>query len=71
MVNLGDAFWSSSQAGLLRSNVHRVVPPPPPQDGLDRFSLVYFSRPEDTVVLRRLKGGLIDAQPQTERQEWR
>lgn len=27
---------------------------------------MYFSRPEDKVVLRRLKGGLIDKQPLTE-----
>ncbi|KAH8812530.1 hypothetical protein F5884DRAFT_855827 [Xylogone sp. PMI_703] len=68
VVNLGDALVKFT-AGLLRSNVHRVVPPLPPQDGLDRYSLVYFSRPEDAVVLRRLKGGLIDAQPPTEREE--
>lgn len=68
VVNLGDALVKFS-AGLLRSNVHRVAPPLPPQDGLDRHSLVYFSRPEDSVVLRRLKGGIIDAQPQSETQE--
>lgn len=68
VVNLGDALVKFT-AGLLRSNIHRVVPPLPPQDGRDRYSLVYFSRPEDTVVLRRLKGGLIDAQPQAERNE--
>ncbi|KAK5107869.1 hypothetical protein LTR62_000579 [Meristemomyces frigidus] len=62
IVNLGDALVKFT-AGLLRSNVHRVVPPPYPQDGLVRNSLVYFSRPEDAVVLRRLKGGLIDQQP--------
>ena len=77
VVNLGDALVKFT-AGILRSNVHRVVPAPPPQDGLTRNSLVYFSRPEDEVVLRRLKGGLIDLQPQDEKvkepamtaQEW-
>ncbi|RFU27497.1 hypothetical protein B7463_g8847, partial [Scytalidium lignicola] len=68
VVNLGDALVKFT-AGLLRSNVHRVATPLPPQDGLDRYSLVYFSRPEDAVVLRRLKGGIIDAQPQTEKEE--
>lgn len=68
VVNLGDALVKFT-AGLLRSNVHRVVPPLPPQDGLPRYSLVYFSRPEDAVVLRRLKGGLIDAQPETEKRD--
>ncbi|EXJ69879.1 uncharacterized protein A1O5_06952 [Cladophialophora psammophila CBS 110553] len=68
VVNLGDALVKFT-AGLLRSNVHRVVPPMPPQDGRDRHSLVFFSRPEDAVVLRRLKGGLIDKQPQTQKEE--
>ncbi|KAK4574618.1 hypothetical protein LTR86_001459 [Recurvomyces mirabilis] len=68
VVNLGDALVKFT-AGLLRSNVHRVVPPPSPQDELTRNSLVYFSRPEDTVILRRLKGGLIDQQPQSNEPE--
>lgn len=68
VVNLGDALVKFT-AGILCSNVHRVVPPPPPQGGLTRNSLVYFSRPEDSVVLRRLEGGLIDAQPRDETQE--
>lgn len=65
VVNLGDALVKFT-AGILRSNVHRVVPPPPPQDGVLRHSLVYFSRPEDKVVLKRLKGGLVDQQPQSQ-----
>jgi len=68
VVNLGDALVKFT-AGLLRSNVHRVVPAPAPQDGITRHSLVYFSRPEDAVVLRRLRGGLIDAQPPTAESE--
>ena len=62
VVNLGDAMVKFT-AGLLRSNIHRVVPPPGEQAGLTRNSLVFFSRPEDSVVLKRLKGGIIDAQP--------
>ena len=65
VVNLGDALVKFT-AGILRSNIHRVCPPPAPQDKIVRTSLVYFSRPEDEVVLRRVKGGLIDEQPQTE-----
>jgi isopenicillin N synthase-like dioxygenase len=68
VINLGDALVKFT-AGLLRSNVHRVVPPPPPQYEVARNSLVYFSRPEDAVMLRRLNGGLIDQQPKTERAE--
>jgi isopenicillin N synthase-like dioxygenase len=40
--------------GLLRSNIHRVVAPPGEQVNSTRYSLVYFSRPEDDVVLKRL-----------------
>lgn len=42
--------------GLLRSNIHRVVSPPGDQAKETRYSLVYFSRPEDDVVLKRLEG---------------
>jgi len=62
VVNLGDAMVKFT-AGLLRSNIHRVVPAVGEQANLMRNSLVFFSRPENSVVLRRLKGGLIDAQP--------
>ena len=62
VVNLGDALVKFT-AGIVRSNVHRVVPPVGEQANMLRNSLVYFSRPENDVVLRRLKGGVIDAQP--------
>ncbi|KZO93877.1 Clavaminate synthase-like protein [Calocera viscosa TUFC12733] len=65
VVNLGDALVKFT-AGILRSNIHRVVPPPGQQFGLARNSLVYFSRPENVVIMKRLKGGLIDQQPATE-----
>ncbi|KAK5120877.1 hypothetical protein LTR85_005944 [Meristemomyces frigidus] len=68
VVNLGDAMVKFT-AGLLRSNIHRVVPPPGEQAGESRNSLVFFSRPEDAVVLKRLEGGLIDAQPVEENVE--
>ena len=48
-MNLGDALVKFS-AGVLRSNIHRVVPPPGVQGCETRYSLVYFSRPEDEVV---------------------
>ncbi|KAF2105141.1 Clavaminate synthase-like protein [Rhizodiscina lignyota] len=68
VVNLGDALVKFT-AGILRSNVHRVTPPPAPQDGITRNSLVFFSRPEDTVVLKRIEGGIIDKQPREEKSE--
>ena len=65
IVNLGDALVKFT-AGILRSNVHRVVPPPPPQNDMVRDSLVYFARPEDKIVLKRLKGGIVDQYPETQ-----
>lgn len=55
IVNLGDAMVKFTN-GLLRSNIHRVVSPPGAQAECTRYSLVYFSRPEDDVVLKRLEG---------------
>lgn len=54
IVNLGDALVRFT-SGILRSNIHRVVNPPGEQAGCKRMSLVYFSRPEDDVVLKPLK----------------
>lgn len=56
IVNLGDAMVKFT-AGVLRSNMHRVVNPPGEEQGkLTRLSLVYFARPEDDVILKTLKG---------------
>lgn len=54
IINLGDAMVKFS-AGILRSNIHRVVSPPGVQGDETRYSLVYFSRPEDEVVLKPLR----------------
>ena len=43
-------------AGILRSNLHRVVNPPGQQGESIRTSLVYFSRPEDEIILKVLDG---------------
>ncbi|KAF5131177.1 2-oxoglutarate-dependent dioxygenase gloE [Metarhizium anisopliae] len=63
VVNLGDALVKFSN-GLLRSNIHRVVEPPGDQAACARYSLVYFSRPEDHVVLRRLEGRRVPPLPE-------
>ncbi|KAL1716795.1 hypothetical protein EV715DRAFT_292833 [Schizophyllum commune] len=55
VCNIGDALAILS-GGILRSNLHRVVPPPPPQRHLARTSLVFFTRPNRDVVLRALVG---------------
>ncbi|EMD39591.1 hypothetical protein CERSUDRAFT_111901 [Gelatoporia subvermispora B] len=53
ICNIGDALVIMT-AGLLRSNIHRVIPPPGEQSKYERQSLVYFTRPEDTTILRPL-----------------
>jgi isopenicillin N synthase-like dioxygenase len=55
IVNLGDAMVKFTN-GLLRSNIHRVVSPPGPQAYIPRVSIVYFMRPEDSAILKRLEG---------------
>ena len=55
IINLGDAMVKFTN-GLLRSNIHRVSSPPGEQADRTRYSLVYFNRPEDHVLLRRLEG---------------
>ncbi|KAI0666079.1 Clavaminate synthase-like protein [Trametes maxima] len=53
ICNIGDALNIFS-GGILRSNIHRVVPPPGEQAQHERWSLVFFTRPNDDVVLRAL-----------------
>ena len=55
IVNLGDAMVKFTN-GLLRSNIHRVISPPGEQAKETRYSLVYFARPEDDVLLKGLEG---------------
>ncbi|CAF1287434.1 unnamed protein product [Didymodactylos carnosus] len=58
IVNLGDAMVKLSN-GLLKSNIHRVVAPPwlsVEDEVVDRFSVVYFSRPENDVHMTSLLG---------------
>ncbi|KAH9887649.1 Clavaminate synthase-like protein [Cubamyces lactineus] len=53
ICNLGDAMTIFS-GGILRSNLHRVVPPPKEQGKFERWSLVFFTRPGNSVILRPL-----------------
>ncbi|KAH9949158.1 Clavaminate synthase-like protein [Amylocystis lapponica] len=53
ICNVGDAL-SVFSGGILRSNMHRVVPPPKEQAELERWSLVFFTRPGNSVMLRAL-----------------
>jgi len=53
ICNIGDAL-SIFSGGILRSNLHRVLPPPGAQSAYERWSLVFFTRPGDTKILRAL-----------------
>ncbi|KAF9243098.1 hypothetical protein BU15DRAFT_86517 [Melanogaster broomeanus] len=53
VCNIGDALAVFS-GGILRSNVHRVVPPPGIQGDHERWSLVFFTRPGNSKILRAL-----------------
>ena len=53
ICNVGDALTLFS-GGILRSNLHRVVPPPGEQAFHTRWSLVFFTRPGDDVKLSAL-----------------
>ncbi|THH29071.1 hypothetical protein EUX98_g5113 [Antrodiella citrinella] len=48
ICNIGDALPILS-GGILRSNLHRVVPPPRAQSKSERWSLVYFTHPGNSV----------------------
>jgi len=71
IVNLGDAMVKFT-AGILRSNIHRVVSPPLGQEHMTRMSLVYFARPEDDVVLKALEESeVIKTKREVQRREGR
>ncbi|KZT08746.1 Clavaminate synthase-like protein [Laetiporus sulphureus 93-53] len=53
ICNVGDALAIFS-GGILRSNLHRVMPPPGAQSRFERYSIAFFTRPRDSVVLRAL-----------------
>jgi isopenicillin N synthase-like dioxygenase len=56
IINLGDAMveWS---AGILRSNMHRVIYGPGKQSKVTRYSLAYLLRPFSDAPMKRLSGG--------------
>lgn len=56
IVNLGDAAVKFT-GGVLCSGRHRVVPSPGQQSLWPRYSIVYFVRPEDKCLLKRIEGG--------------
>lgn len=75
IVNLGDAAVKFT-GDLFCSGRHRVVPAPGEQGRFDRYSVVYFVRPEDKAVLRRLeapgipKTGAVEEGNEITAKEW-
>ncbi|KAI6026642.1 hypothetical protein BKA83DRAFT_95040 [Pisolithus microcarpus] len=53
ICNVGDALTVFS-GGILKSTVHRVVPPPGAQGEHERWSLVFHTRPNGAQMLRAL-----------------
>lgn len=53
IINLGDAMVKYTN-GTLKSAKHRVVPAPGLQATVDRYSVVYFSRPADQAIMEVL-----------------
>ncbi|KIY53185.1 Clavaminate synthase-like protein [Fistulina hepatica ATCC 64428] len=56
ICNLGDAMAIFS-GGILKSSLHRVIPPPGAQRHLDRWSAGFFVRPGNSVLLAPLTEG--------------
>ncbi|PNP79757.1 hypothetical protein FNYG_06850 [Fusarium nygamai] len=54
VVNVGDSLRFLSN-GALASSLHRVIPPPD-STGQDKFSVIYFLRPEFDVKFRTHEG---------------
>jgi isopenicillin N synthase-like dioxygenase len=50
IINLGDAMVTFTN-GVLKSAKHRVVPAPGAQAEVDRYSIVYFVRPHNSVMM--------------------
>ena len=59
VINIADSLVRFT-AGILKSNIHRVAPAPGEQAGLPRYSLTYFSHPNDDVPLVPVQGGLVE-----------
>jgi isopenicillin N synthase-like dioxygenase len=58
-VNLADSLEFLTN-GFLKSSIHRVVAPPPDQADIDRLGVLYFVRPEDSVVLNPVQSPVLE-----------
>ncbi|UJR07964.1 hypothetical protein I4U23_012243 [Adineta vaga] len=53
IVNLGDAMVKLT-GGILKSNIHRVITTSDLTESTDRYSIIYFSRPQNNVQMKSL-----------------
>ncbi|KKY19777.1 putative 2og-fe oxygenase [Phaeomoniella chlamydospora] len=59
IINLGDATVRFTNGALLSAK-HRVVPAPGEQANVDRYSIVYFVRPGDDVLMKPIEKFVTD-----------
>ncbi|EFE41858.1 oxidoreductase, 2OG-Fe(II) oxygenase family, putative [Trichophyton verrucosum HKI 0517] len=64
IILMGEQLAKLTEGGV-RANVHRVCAVPGMQTSNPRYSLVYFSRPEDDVILKQLAGIPVVPRPMT------
>lgn len=64
IILMGEQLAKLTEGGV-RANVHRVCAVPGTQASSPRYSLVYFSRPEDDVILKQLAGIAVVPKPMT------
>ncbi|EFQ97090.1 hypothetical protein MGYG_00133 [Nannizzia gypsea CBS 118893] len=64
IILMGEQIVKLTEGGV-RANVHRVCAVPGMQGSSPRYSLVYFSRPEDDVILKQLAGIPVVPKPMT------
>ncbi|XP_037040254.1 oxidoreductase vrtI-like [Bradysia coprophila] len=69
VVNLGDAMVKLS-GGRLMSNTHRVVTAPGLSAVTDRYSVVYFARPENVVQMKNLLSDEVNETDNLTAEEW-
>ncbi|KAJ4354048.1 uncharacterized protein N0V89_005781 [Didymosphaeria variabile] len=58
-VNLADSLEFLTN-GFLKSSIHRVVAPPQDQAEIDRLGVLYFVRPEDSIVLNPIQSPVLE-----------
>ena len=72
IVNLGDSMVKLS-GSRLKSNIHRVVTMPGLSEVVDRYSVVYFSRPENNILMKSIMNNEEEEQDEHQvltAQEW-